>query len=129
MSVTTYVGVVRKGRVHVDQPVDLPDGSPVYIVAPRTIDVRIAQRTANRWLVERVGYMLMADEPTLVQTDGRTVWRFVVYITGSSHPPLGPIGHLDVDAVTGEILASPDLIEEMKTRGARLAGSLASSTR
>jgi len=84
------------------------------------VDERTARRTANRWLVERVGNMVMADQPLLTQSAGQLVWRFDAFVTSLSRAPRGPIGHVDVDATTGQVLADDRAVEEMKRRGTSL---------
>jgi len=84
------------------------------------VDEHTARRKANRWLVERVGNMVMADQPRLVQSENRPVWRFDAFVTSLSHPPRGPIGYVDVDATTGEVLATARVVEEMKQHGVSL---------
>jgi hypothetical protein len=39
---TTYTGKVHKGEVELPSPIDLPDGSEVYIVAQVGVEKRIA---------------------------------------------------------------------------------------
>ena len=84
------------------------------------VDERVARRTANRWLVERVGNMVMADQPLLTQSEGQLVWRFGAFVTSLSHAPRGPIGHVDVGATTGEILTDERAVEDMKQLGTSL---------
>jgi hypothetical protein len=84
------------------------------------VDEHTARRKANRWLVERVGNMVMADRPTLTQSEGRAVWRCEAFVTSLSYEPRGPIGQIDVDATTGDVLADDGLVEEMRRRGASL---------
>lgn len=68
------------------------------------VDETVARRKATRWLVEYVGNMLTADEGRLIEAAGRPIWRFGAYVTGRGHAPLGPIGHVDIDAHTGELI-------------------------
>jgi hypothetical protein len=84
------------------------------------VDERAARRTANRWLVERVGNMIMADHPLLTQSAGQLIWRFDAFVTSLSRAPRGPIGHVDVDATTGQVLTDDRAVEEMKRRGTSL---------
>lgn len=104
MAVTTFRAVVRNGKVEPAPPFELTDGSEIYVVVPIEVTGHAAKRRANAWLINDVGNMLMANAGELAQADARWVWRFGVYMTGSSHEPWGPIGSIDVDAVTGEIL-------------------------
>ncbi len=85
-----------------------------------TVGEHTARRKANRWLVERVGNMVMADRPLLTQSEGQLVWRFDAVVTSLSHEPRGPIGCVEVDAATGQVLADDHDVEEMKQRGASL---------
>jgi hypothetical protein len=91
------------------------------------VDERIARRKANRWLVERVGNMVMADQPFLTQSGDQLVWRFAAFVTSLSHAPRGPIGYVDVDATTGDVLADDAAVEEMQSRGTSLERPLLST--
>jgi hypothetical protein len=117
MAVTTYPAVVRNGKIEPATPLDLPEGAEVYIVAQVGIDARTARRKANGWLVDYVGNMVMAADGVLIRQDDRWVWRFNAYITSLSQPPRGPIGQVDLNADTGEILSNQDTINEMYGRG------------
>lgn len=84
------------------------------------VDEHMARRKANRWLVERVGNMVMADRPVLTHVGNKPVWRFAAFVTSLSRVPCGPIGHVDVDATTGHIVTDDTVVEEMRLRGATL---------
>ena len=108
MSLTTYRGIVRNGKVEPTPAFDLPEGSEVYVVVPTGITAHVAKRRANGWLVGYVGNMLMADHGALVQRgspeNAEWVWRFEVFVTSLTHEPLGPIGTLDIDATSGAVV-------------------------
>jgi len=91
------------------------------------VDEHTARRRANRWLVERVGNMVMADQPLLTQSGGQPVWRFAAFVTSLSHAPRGPIGYVNVDATTGDVLADDGAVEEMRRHGASLERPLLST--
>jgi len=84
------------------------------------VDEQTARRKANRWLIERVGNMVMAERPSLAQAAGRLLWRFDAVVTSLSHAPRGPIGRVDVDAATGAVLNDDDSITAMRQHGAPL---------
>lgn len=119
MVTLTYPGRLHDGKVEFTSQIDLPEGSEVYIVVAPGIEMRIAQRKANGWLVDYVGNMVMAADGALVQQGSRWVWRFHAYLTAFTHEPYGPIGFVDVDANTGAILSDQRAIEVMRERGAR----------
>jgi hypothetical protein len=87
---------------------------------PMVVDAHAARRKANRWLLENVGNMMRADQPVFVRSRGRAAWRFGAFVTAISHPPIGPVGYVDVDVATGEVLADDHTAEEIASRGERL---------
>ena len=119
-SLNTYTGFVRDGRIQLTEPIVLPEGSMVYVLVPVGVDAHTARRKANRWLLENVGHMLRADQPFLVRSHDRATWRFGAYVTALSHPPIGPVGYVDVDATSGAVLADDHIAEEIASRGERL---------
>lgn len=58
---------------------------------------------------------------TLVQVEERTIWRFEAFITGVHFESIGPIGQIEVDADTGNVLSSPETAQVMIERGRQLA--------
>jgi hypothetical protein len=84
------------------------------------VDEQTARRKANRWLVERVGNMVVANRPSLAQVAGKPIWRFDAVVTSLSRAPRRPIGHVDVDATTGAVLTDDDSVEAMRQHGAAL---------
>jgi hypothetical protein len=62
MTVTTYRGIIRRGKVEAMDNIELPDGTEVYVVAAASVAAPAAKRIANRWLVSDVGNLLMADK-------------------------------------------------------------------
>jgi hypothetical protein len=127
MSATTYIGVVREGKIELAGALPWPEGSQVSITVSMLIPEQTARRKANRWLVEQVGNMVMAGEAELVRRETETIWRFGAMVTASSHPPLGPIGHVEVHAGTGEILSDEQIAEMMIERGQHFTGTSASA--
>ena len=123
MSDATYVGFVRQGKIELRDAVSLPDGRPVYVVVPDLLDEHMARRKANRWLIDHVGNMIMADQGVLQQLDDQVVWRFGAFITSSSHPPRGPIGYVDVNAAGGQILSDAQTAESLIAHGQSFTGS------
>ncbi|MBN1887196.1 MAG: hypothetical protein JW850_04380 [Thermoflexales bacterium] len=116
-----YEGIVQKGQIRLPTGTSLPDGARVYVMVVPALDERSARRQANRWLGENVGNMVLADQPVLLTLPSRNkVWRFGAFVTSLSHEPFGPIGYVDIDAETGDILANAQLAEEMAQRGERL---------
>jgi hypothetical protein len=127
---TQYQGIVRRGRIELPSQTELPEGSRVVVIVTGStplVDEPVARRRATRWLVETVGNMLAADEGRLVEEGGRPVWRFGAYVTGRGHAPLGPIGHVDIDAHDGELIPNERQAQRLLTNAKTLADSLSRS--
>lgn len=125
--VRTYSGVVQQGRIHLTPPTELPEGSQVTITVvgqEPIVDEATARRKASRWLGEYVGNMLVADGGRLHEVDGRVVWRYDAFITGRGHKPRGPIGYVDVEAHSGELLVTEQQADEMIAYGEAFIRSL-----
>jgi hypothetical protein len=126
-TVAAYQGVVEKGVIRLTPNIALPEGSHVYVTVAGDrpiIDEATAQRKVTRWLVEYVGNMVIANEGRLVESDGRLVWRFGAFVTQRGRKPLGPIGYADVDAYTGEAIASEEQAQELIAHGETFIRSL-----
>jgi hypothetical protein len=125
--ISTYEGIIRKGRIHLIKDRALPEGSRVLVVVLPFTDEHFARRKANRWLAEYVGDMVMADQPMLTQVNDRQVWRFGAYVTSLHREPFGPVGYVDIDAETGAILADETIAGEIAQRGEHLECATLSS--
>lgn len=119
---TPYMGVIREGRVEFETPVALPEGSQVVVFSAK-LDERIARRKANTWLAEHVGNVVGTEKQgVLRQTGQQAVWRFEAFVTGVTYiTPLGPLGQVEVDANTGQILSTPQIAQELINRAKELA--------
>lgn len=122
-----YQGIVRRGRIELPSQPVLPEGSQVTVIltGPEPlVDEPAARRKATRWLVENVGNMLAADEGRLVEEAGRPIWRFGAYLTGRGHAPLGPVGHVDIDAARGELIPDERQAQRLLINAGTFARSL-----
>jgi len=117
---TTYIGTIRDGKIELDQPLTLPEGSQVRVTPLMALDERTARRRADRWLEDNVGNVVAAKNSRLIHLDNQDIWRFEAFVTGPNIEPMGPIGQVDMDANTGQILTTSEMAKEMITRGAKL---------
>ena len=115
--VTTHTGIVRDGNVEFQSPLTLPEGSQVRVAVVPLLDEKQVIGKANVWLAHNAGDAVGVMNGTFVQTGQQTLWRFEAFITGSQFDPIGPIGQLDVDAETGQILSTSQTAEAMIERG------------
>ena len=82
--------------------------------AVKDISARQAAAAVNEWLVSYVGDRFLAGTPAL---DTRSeVWLVPILYVYPKEGPLGSVGKIAVNSVTGELNANPP-IEEIKRLG------------
>jgi len=112
-------------RVVVELP-EIEPGTPITVlVVPASVtipavDASTARRKANGWLADRVGHLVVGRDPRMLSDGKRTWWRVAAYVTNVYREPFGPIGFVDVDASSGEVLSGDDIAQELQQYGARL---------
>lgn len=79
-----------------------------------------AQRKVSKLLLDQVGNLLYGERPNLV-VGRRLLWRVPVWLGLPTTGPVAQVGSLDVDAQTGEILFTQQLLEEITERSDVLA--------
>ena len=85
------------------------------------ISAFVARQKVNVLLLERVGNLFLADEPTLVQTTGANwAWRVPVDLTYPSRGRVGPVGEINVDARYGEVSYNDALLTEITAAAKQL---------
>lgn len=82
----------------------------VSIAARLGITAQTAQRKVSKLLLEQVGNLLYGETPILVAGE-RLLWRVPVWISSPKKGALGQVSAIDVDAQTGEILYSQQLLD------------------
>ena len=112
------------------QEVVLPERTQIKIDFSLTSEVNItdvsAQRKVSRLLLERVGNLLYGERPNLV-FGRRLLWRVPIWLGLPSVGPVGQLGSMDVDAQTGEILFTQQLLNTISDQGNELARRTLSS--
>ena len=72
-------------------------------------------------MLSKVGTGIGADEPALIVTGERVVWRVPLFIALPGLGRLGKVGTIDVDVKTGEILADQTALERISENARQLA--------
>ena len=105
------------------QEITLPGQAKVKVEVSVTAEINftawVAQRRVNKLLLDRVG-LFYSEKPSLVVGE-RLLWRVPVMFSTPTTGPLGQVGTLDVDAQSGEILHTPELLDGFKERAHALA--------
>lgn len=82
-----------------------------------------AQRKVNRFILDEISYLMGGEQPALIETD-HLVWRVPVVLTYPTHGTVGQVGFIDVDAENGELLLTPETVEEITCNARALATRL-----
>lgn len=117
----TIIARYEKGTLVPLEEADLQEHQTVrlQIVPPRVhVTAATARRKVNRFVLDEISYLMGGEQPTLVETD-RFVWRVPVVLTYPDQGVVGQAGSIDVDAESGELLLTPEIIEEIQ-RNARV---------
>ena len=106
------------------QAITLPPEAQIKIELSVTAQVQVthvtAQRAVSRLLLDQAGNLLYGEQPSLVMGE-RLLWRVPIWLGSPTRGPLGQVGAIDVDAQSGEILYTQNLLDELVTRGNALA--------
>ncbi len=115
----------KEARMSVElASISLPPRSQVRVEVSVTAQLNVtdftARRKVSKLLLDDVGNLLYGERPSLV-VGPRLLWRVPVWLALPTTGPLGQVGTLDVDAETGEILYTQQMLEEIAERGDALA--------
>ncbi len=86
-----------------------------------------ARRKVNRLMLDRVSYLLLAGEPTLIHTD-RWYWRVPIDLTFPSRGRVGCVGEVDVDTALGQVKVTDELLSQIARQADRLAQKVLESS-
>jgi hypothetical protein len=105
---------------HTDALLQVSVHLQVTVMAPEA-----ARHKANVWLSMNAGHLLLAEDPELVLNEPLR-WRFDVVRSLPRRARLGTVqrnivGRIHVDAVSGEIVNSETLVEELTASANSLA--------
>jgi hypothetical protein len=84
-------------------------------IQTEALSAEAARQEANYWLLENVGNLLRADNLELVLGE-QLVWRIDIVLTSPTRGQVGVVGRIELDAITGEVLANETLTEELAPR-------------
>jgi hypothetical protein len=106
------------------QEVSLPAQAKIKVELSLSADINFtaqaARRRVSKLMLDRVGNLLYGEKPSLVVGE-HLLWRVPIWLSLPTTGPLGQVGTLDVDAQTGEVRHTPELLAEIADRGDALA--------
>ncbi len=92
----------------------------IRIKTQLNVTAQTAQRKVSKLLLDEVGNQLYGERPNLVAGD-KLLWRVPIWLGLPSVGAIGQIGHLDVDAQSGEIYFTQQLLDNLAEQGNVLA--------
>ena len=99
----------------------------VSVTSHVNVTAQSAQRKVSKLLLDYVGNLLYGERPGLVVGE-RLLWRVPVWLALPETGPVGKAGAIEVDAQTGEILYTQQLLDDIAERANVLATRASSAT-
>ena len=84
-----------------------------------------ARRSVGVYVGNQIADLLHAEAPILVLKEQGVFWRVPVILSTASVGRVGPVGAIDVDAQTGELLLDEHNLHEIDQNAERLAAGAA----
>jgi hypothetical protein len=82
-----------------------------------------ARQKASSYVGDKISHLMGGDEPALILSQGRLVWRVPILLTTPVRGRVGVVGSLDVDAHTGSLLIQPGFDEQVVARARTLTAT------
>lgn len=84
----------------------------IQVSARFNYSARAAQRMAGRFAADEISYLLRVGEPTLAVKD-RLFWRVPLTLSYPDTGSVGEVGAVDVDVETGQIMMTPEKMNQL----------------
>ena len=97
----------------------------IHVTSKLNITAFTARQSVSGLALSQIGTGVGADEPKLLVSRSRLLWRVPLFLALPRLGRLGEIGAIDVDAQTGEVLADDIRIEALIHNARRLAPDIA----
>ncbi len=94
-------------------------GEPIVNITPFT-----ARQKVSGYVGYHISYLMGGDEPALVFSKGRLVWRVPIIFTRPHEGVLGVVGQIDVDTRTGRLIVPQDLAAQVEANAEQLLARL-----
>lgn len=95
------------------------------VAAEIAVSADAARRSVGVYVGNHIADLLHAEAPILVLKDQGVFWRVPVILSTASVGRVGPVGAIDVDAQTGELLLDGRNLHEIDQNAERLAAGAA----
>lgn len=93
---------------------------PIPAAAPVNITAIVARKKVNLFVKMEISSLLRAEAPVLIGGE-RLCWSVPVAIGFPDRGMVGTVGEIQVDSMTGELLADAETVRRIKENATRLA--------
>lgn len=93
----------------------------VHVSSTLNVTAFTARQKASGLALSEIGTGIGADEPELIASRNRLVWRVPLFLALPELGRVGQVGAIDIDAQTGEVLADHIKIQSIIRNAQRLA--------
>lgn len=98
-------------------------GEPIVNITPFT-----ARQKVSGYVGYHISHMMGGDEPSLVFSKGRLVWRVPIIFTRPHEGVLGVVGQVDVDTRTGRLILPHNLAAQVEANAQQILARLTPAT-
>ncbi len=107
----------QSGRLEID----------IKVSSDINVSAFVARQKVDSFVLNEISYMMHAGEPILVIADS-VYWRVPIILSTVSKGDIGEVGAIAVNAQTGQMIVTPQLLAEVNARAEGLATHFASET-
>ena len=110
-----------------------PDEPNSWVIAnpsepPLNVTAFTARQKVSGYVSASISHMMGGDEPALLFSNQRLVWRVPIVLTSPTRGRLGFVGSLDIDARSGHLLILPSFTSTIQSNAKALLERLPSAT-
>jgi hypothetical protein len=98
----------------------------IHVSSTLNVTAFTARQKLSGLALSKIGTGIGANEPQLIMSRNRILWRVPLFLALPQSGHLGEIGAIDIDAQTSEILADEATIESLIRNARQLAPNSAS---
>jgi len=114
---TQLQSLPQTGRLEID----------IKVTADINISAYAARQKVDSYVLNEISYMMHAGDAGLIVSEP-ICWRVPIILSLTSKGDVGEVGAIDVNAETGQLYTSPQLIAEVSARAEGLAARFTPQT-
>ena len=93
-------------------------GEPIVNITSFT-----ARQKASGYISSHISHLMGSQEPSLILSNKRLVWRVPIILTSPNESTLGIVGTLDVDTRTGQLIIPDNFSNQLEANAQKIIAS------